>query len=59
MPERGKSSLLFFHCQAWYGSLRLIPGPTWKWSWNNLLQYHVYTCHKKISTNNIMRIDHK
>ena len=30
-------SALQLRCQAWYGSLGLIPGPIWKMSCNNLL----------------------
>ena len=30
-------SALQLRCRAWYGSLRLIPGPIWKMSCNNLL----------------------
>jgi hypothetical protein len=32
-------SALQLRCRVWYGSLRLIPGPTWKMSYNNLLIY--------------------
>ena len=40
-------SSLQLRCQAWYGSLGLIPGPIWKLSCNNLLlscnKCHIYS----------------
>ena len=35
-------SALQLSCQAWYGSLELIPGPIWKMSCNNLLLLYGY-----------------